>query len=198
MTENMKTDINEATTPQNIVIPVKFNKEIKELSLEEATLLAQKGMKLDLIADELELLKNLSEQEGKSVSQFLKQLQLQKNTQLREKLMEKCSGDEELVEKIISLDNNQKSDIKGFDEVKQYFPNIKSTEDLPEAVVEAAKLKGTFLLDEYLRYFLAQKKRQEKSIKNQQKAENLSLGSQLNRSRATSIESEEFIKGLWK
>ncbi len=198
MTENLKTDINEATTPPNIVIPVKFNKEIKELTLEEATLLAQKGMKLDLIAKELELLKNLSGQEGKSVPQFLQQLQLEKNEKLRESLMEKCSGDQELVEKIILLEHKAPSQVSGFDEVKQYFPNIKSLEDLPEAVVEAAKLKGTFLLDEYLRYLLAQKKRQEKSIKNQEKTENLSLGSQLNRSRPTSIESEEFIKGLWK
>ncbi len=197
MTENLKTDINEATTPQNIVIPVKFNKEIKELSLEEATLLAQKGMKLDLIANELELLKNMSMQEGKSVPQFLKELQHNKSLQQRENLMEKCSGDEELVEKIISL-NKVSDDVSGLDEVKKYFENIKTEEDLPEAVVEAARLKGTFLLDEYLRYFLMQKRRQEKSIKNQQKTENLSLGSQLNRSRPTSVESEEFIKGLWK
>ena len=41
-------------------IEVKFNKEIKKLTLDEATTLAQKGMKLDLISEELDILRALS------------------------------------------------------------------------------------------------------------------------------------------
>ena len=67
--EIMTKENSKATTPNalsEVVIPVKFNKEIKNLTVEEASLLAQKGMKFDLIKDDFEKinyeLKNFSEE----------------------------------------------------------------------------------------------------------------------------------------
>ena len=68
----------EATTPtateKNAFLEVKFNKETKKLTLEEATTLAQKGMKLDQISEELEILQNLSKEKGVGLKEFVRGL----------------------------------------------------------------------------------------------------------------------------
>lgn len=200
MTEERENNNIEATTPKDIKdtkIPVKFNKEIKYLTVEEASILAQKGMKYDLITDTLEQLKKLALGAEKTIPQFLQNLENEKIQKRKEELLEKCSGDNDLVEKIISFEGNHTQN-NHFDEIEKYFPNIKSEEDLPKEVRESSKLKGTLLLDEYLRYLLAQKKRQEKSKEHEEKVQKASIGSLKNCKSPTSPETEEFIKGLWK
>ncbi len=200
MTEEKEKNNIEATTPKDIEktkIPVKFNKEIKYLTVEEASILAQKGMKYDLISDTLEQLKKLASSEEKTIPQFLQSLENEKNQKRKEELLEKCSGDNDLVEKIISFEGNHTQN-NCFDELKKYFPDIKREEDLPEQVRESSKIKGTLLLDEYLRYLLAQKKRQEKSKEHEEKLQKSSIGSLKNCKSPISPETEEFIKGLWK
>ena len=77
--ENLKAEILADTTPHNaekeIIIPIKFNKEVKELTLSQAAELAQKGMKFDLISEDYERLKKISRISGKSVPEFLNQLE---------------------------------------------------------------------------------------------------------------------------
>lgn len=187
-----------ATTPQTKPIFVKFNKEVKALSIEEASLLAQKGMKFDLIEKDFKLLKNLANKVEKSVSGFLEDLKQKAFEQRKKELLEKCSGDTDLVDKIMMLESgNCGEEPCGFTELKTAFPSIKSIEQLPAKVIEASRLKGTLLLDEYLRYRLEQKSEAGKRMKAQENAEKLSLGSQLNRKNVANRETEEFIKGLW-
>lgn len=181
-----------------IVIPVKFNKEIKNLTIEEAAVLAQKGMKFDLISKDFDELKQISRKNGKSVAQFIEHLKNEEYSKRKEELLEKCSGDEELAEHILTLENSQKADLKGFDEIKQYFPKIKALEQLPESVLENARLKGTLLLDEYLRYRLEEKKRLGEAISLQESNSFSSLGSQQNKKAEINPETLEFLKGLWK
>lgn len=204
MTEEMNINQNikqnaEENQLGEITIPVKFNGEMKNLTVDEASLLAQKGMKFDSIKNDFEQIKKLARTHGKSIPEFIQAMK-QNETELRRKeLLQKCSGDTELVDKITALEEKaSENGYDSFDEVKEFFPKIQNVEALPEQVVENARLKGTLLLDEYLRYLLAQKRRQEKSIKSQAEAEKLSIGSQFNQNAPVSPESEEFIKGLWK
>lgn len=204
MTEEMNINQNiEQNAEENqlgeITIPVKFNGEMKNLTVDEASLLAQKGMKFDSIKNDFEQIKKLARTHGKSIPEFIQAMK-QNETELRRKeLLQKCSGDTELVDKITALEEKESEiSFDSFNEVKEFFPKIQNVEALPEQVVENARLKGTLLLDEYLRYLLAQKRRQEKSIKSQAEAEKLSIGSQFNQNAPVSLESEEFIKGLWK
>lgn len=204
MTEEMNINQNiEQNAEENqlgeITIPVKFNGEMKNLTVDEASLLAQKGMKFDSIKDDFEQIKKLARTHGKSIPEFIQAMK-QNETELRRKeLLQKCSGDTELVDKITALEEKaSENGYDSFDEVKEFFPKIQNIDSLPTQVVENARLKGTLLLDEYLRYLLAQKRRQEKSIKSQAEAEKLSIGSQFNQNAPVSPESEEFIKGLWK
>lgn len=193
--------IDEDTIPKSeseIFIPVKYNKQTVNLNLEKAQELAQKGMKFDAISRDYETLKELALAENKSVSEFVEEIKCKNFDKKKSELLEKCGGDEGFAEHILMLENKPYEDAKGIDEVKENFPEIKSIEDLPESVVENAKLKGTLLLDEYLRYRHSQDIAVKKSLLKQQQAVKSSTGSQLNKKGTENPETAEFLKGLWR
>ena len=72
--DETETAAKEDTTPKNaeeIFVPVKYNREIKELKLDEAARLAQKGLKFEAIADDYEALKGIAAENGRSVTAFI-------------------------------------------------------------------------------------------------------------------------------
>jgi hypothetical protein len=188
------------TTPKNdepIKIPIKFNKETRNLTLEEATTLAQKGLKFESIEKEYNLLKQLALRENKSIPLYIAELDRRYNEEKKQSLTEKCGGNEEIAEHILSLENEKKAG-DGFDELTSAFPEIKSKENLPREVLDNAELKGTLLLDEYLRYLLSQKRNAQTVARKQREGEKSSTGSLINRRDSQTSETEEFLKGLWK
>lgn len=190
-----------ATIPQNeqeITIPVKYNKQIKQLDLETAASLAQKGMKYDAIKENYDELLNLAIKSGKSVPQYLNDLKSLEFTERVNYLTEKCGGDSSLAEHIAKIEFAGRKYNNGFDELKACFPKFKTIEDVPEDILENAKLNGTLLLDEYLRYRLNNERNSKEAKANIEKSEKLSLGSLINRKGAESPETEEFLRGLWK
>lgn len=189
-----------ATTPEEdkTVIPVKFNKEMKNLSLDEASCLAQKGMKFDLIAKEYGQLKELAKQEGKSVGAYLLALTERQNTQKKTELLEKCGGDEAFVGHVLALENADTENALGFHELQENFPEFREISDIPEQVAERARLNGTLLLDEYLRYRLNAEQQAHLAKKQQADAGKSSIGSQKDRRDGLNPEAAEFLKGLWK
>ena len=187
----------EAEPPADIFIPVKFNKEMRNLKLEEAAGLAQKGLKYEAIEKDYALLRELAAKDQKSVPEFLNSLFEGITTKKLAAMEEKCGGDRALAQHILELEEKTVRD-SGFEELKEYFPEIQATHNLPESVVEASKLKGTLLLDEYLRYLLAQNRESKAALLTQRNAEKASTGSLMNRKGANSPETEEFLKGLWK
>ncbi len=202
-TENaVNTENNEDTTPLNgeeIKVPIKFNKEIREIPLEEASVLAQKGMKFDLISEDYKTLKVLSQKNNKSVREFLEDLKLSDYNKRANELCEKCGGDEALAKHIIALENGGIGNgLRGFEELQSFFGEIKSIEDLPQTVRESAELKGSLLLDEYLRYLLNEKREKEKAVKANLFSKEASIGSQQSRKGNITPEASEFLRGLWK
>lgn len=188
------------TTPKSeepIKIPIKFNKETRNLTLEEATTLAQKGLKFESIEKEYNLLKQLALRENKSIPLYIAELDRRYNEEKKQSLTEKCGGNEEIAEHILSLENEKKAG-DGFDELTSAFPEIKSKENLPREVLDNAELKGTLLLDEYLRYLLSQKRNAQTVARKQREGEKSSTGSLINRRDSQTSETEEFLKGLWK
>lgn len=188
------------TTPKSeepIKIPIKFNKETRNLTLEEATTLAQKGLKFESIEKEYNLLKQLALRENKSIPLYIAELDRRYNEEKKQSLTEKCGGNEEIAEHILSLENEKKAG-DGFDELTSAFPEIKSKENLPQEVLDNAELKGTLLLDEYLRYLLSQKRNAQTVARKQREGEKSSTGSLINRRDSQTSETEEFLKGLWK
>ena len=188
------------TTPKSeepIKIPIKFNKETRNLSLEEATTLAQKGLKFESIEKEYNLLKQLALRENKSIPLYIAELDRRYNEEKKQSLTEKCGGNEEIAEHILSLENEKKAG-DGFDELTSAFPEIKSKKNLPREVLDNAELKGTLLLDEYLRYLLSQKRNAQTVARKQREGEKSSTGSLTNHRDSQTSETEEFLKGLWK
>lgn len=184
---------------EEILIPIKFNKEEKMLSIAEAAELAQKGMKFDTLSDTLNELKAMSKERGKSITQFIKDLKVGFAQKRLEELSEKCGGNTEMAEHILKLESEKTADnLLGFDELNRNFPDIKSPEQLPEKVLSAAQLKGTLLLDEYLRYLLAERQRADEAVKQEKQNKLLSTGSQLNKKGRINPVTAEFLKGLWK
>ena len=177
---------------------MKFNKEIRNLSLAEAGELAQMGLKYRSIEKEYNQLRQMAMEDKKSVPDFISDINKNRFLEKKRELTEKCGGDSEFAEHIIELEKTHENEDFGLEEIKEYFPEIKNTDDLPEAVTDNAKLKGTRLLDEYLRFLLNEKKDRESAIKMQETAEKSSTGSQANRSHGANPEAEEFLRGLWK
>lgn len=188
------------TTPKSdeqVKIPIKFNKETKNLTLEEATTLAQKGLKFESIEKEYNLLKQLASRENKSIPNYIAELERRYNEEKKQSLTEKCGGNQEIAEHILKLEN-EKNIGDGFEELSTAFPEIKSKENLPQEVLNNAELKGTLLLDEYLRYLLSQKRNAQTIAQKQREGEKTSTGSLINNKDSHTSETEEFLKGLWK
>lgn len=193
--ESKEKETTPLTEDKKATVPVKFNKEIRELSLEEASVLAQKGLKFEAIEKEYNSLKELSAKESKSVPQFLKDLSHRLSGEKLKDLKEKCGGDEEIALRLLELDG--KAD-NGLEELKEAFPEIKSIEDLPQEVKEKSELKGTLLLDEYLRFLLSQEKMAKNARKEERKATSASTGSLSSNKGAINAEAQSFLNGLWQ
>ena len=187
----------EDTTPpsdqNSAFVEVKFNKEIKKLTLDEAATLAQKGMKFDMISSDFTRLKGLAETQGMTVGGYIDSLSEQLLEKRKAALSEKCSGDEELVEKLLKLENNEISDpySKLFDEFPTLTPDL-----VPDEVKTAAQLKGTGLLFEYLLYEHRQRVAAAEELSRREAAEDSSLGS-LSFGSSRSTVDAEFLKGIW-
>ncbi len=188
----------EETTPlkgntESAFVEVKFNKEIKRLSLDEAATLAQKGMKFDLIASDLEKLKALSKGEGLSVSDYISRLEGKKRDKQLTELLDKCGGNSELAEKLLKLEAADRPD--EFAALKAEFPDA-SYDELPDEVKTAAELKGTGLLFEYLLYEHRQRVAANEELLRREASKKLSLGS-LSSGISRDAADTEFLKGVW-
>lgn len=193
-------DTNQAAitpTKNDLKIRVKFNKETRELSMDEATALAQKGLKYDSVSSELERLKKIATEGGKNITDFITELENQRKIAHKNELLENCSGNQELVERIIKLEGEETEEILGFSELSAEFPEIKSVSDLPVDVLENVKIKGGNLFDAYLRYLHRQTRQAKRYIEEKSKTDQSSTGSQLGQGNTVSDTNEEFIKGLW-
>ena len=188
------------TTPETadeIFVPVKYNKEIINLELDKAAELAQKGLKFEAIAADYENLRRLAAENGRSVSEYLRFIEQTDRQTRKNELLEKCGGNEEMADYVLSLEKPREEN-SGFEELKAEFPNIKDISDLPQSVIQNAQMKGTLLLDEYLRYRHNEKKNARRAAAQSENNEALSVGSQTDRKGGTSPETAEFLKGLWR
>lgn len=197
-TEGARETIPEEPAAETLTLPVKFNKEVRELTLPEATNLAQKGLKYEQIEKDYARLKSIAVQNGQSVDEYLCAVENKKAEDRREALLEQTGGNRELADYVLSLEGKNAPVSHDFEELKEMFPEINEIGELPEEVIESSTLRGKNLLDSYLRYlFLKQSK--EKEEENKIKAASkggigpLKAGASADRSALN----REFINGLW-
>ena len=179
-------------------VTVKFNKETRTLSADEAAVLAQKGMKYDIISQDLARLKSLASSHGKNISDYLTDIENEYAAARKKILLERVGGNDEVAEQIIALENARGESPAGLEELYNEFPQIKSEEDIPDEVRQAVEQKGGNFFDEYLRYLYRQQKNIADATLKAQQSKQMSVGSQ---SRyigdGASNTSLEFIRGLW-
>ncbi len=183
-----------ASSSQNeITIPVKFNKETKNLTAQEAATLAQKGMKFEMIENDFEKLRNLAQKSKMSVPAYITSLERKAADSRRDELLKECGGNEALADRVLELENLKPND-DGLDELREYFPTVKSLDDLPRAVVESARLKGENLLNAYLKFRFLKKRQKNDETLFVNAANSASIGSL----KSPVTESDDtFIKALW-
>ncbi len=195
--ENTFSQEAEDTTPKasdnDAFIEVKFNKETRKLTLDEATTLAQKGMKLDLISEELEILRALSKEKGIGLKEFVKQLEGESKERRIDALREKYSEDPELSQLLSSL--GAKGEEGEVETLRAELPDV-VCDEIPQEVKAAANLSGRGLLLEYLLYEHRQHKASESEVQRQEKTRLESLGS-LSSGNSQSTADAEFLKGVW-
>jgi uncharacterized FAD-dependent dehydrogenase len=164
--------------------------------LDEASVLSQKGLKFETIEKQWSRLLNFAKEDGISAQEFLDALENGRTEKRLNELTKECGGNSEIAQRIIDLEKGKEGSLKGYEELKEYFPQL-TEEDLPQEVTDSAKQLGRNILDEYLRFKAREVIAAEK--KERQKKENLksSVGSLKVGGIYRTPENEQFIRGLW-
>ncbi len=178
---------------ESAFVEVKFNKETKKLTLDEAATLAQKGMKFDMISGDFSRLKSIAEADGLTVKEYINRLDAEINEKKVCELAEKCGGDKELAQRVLNAEKGNRPDKDA--QFSAEFPDL-DVESLPEEVKTAAEIKGTGLLFEYLLYEHRKRVAAAEENLRREKAEQSSLGS-LSCGTNTNAADAEFLKGVW-
>lgn len=215
-------DTTETESPEEErFITVKYDKKLRSLSLDEATMFAQKGMRYDALQPMLETLKYVATSEGKTLAEFVEAIRSQHEDNLFSRLMDRC-GDEDIAkellevekskhkaayEKLLESERTEESETEEavtkrladeFDELKREFPQYTSFDKVPKSIVKEAVERGVSLLDSQLRYEHRQRAKAEAAAAAQSAAAKNSIGSQ-----QTAVENPQstaeaaFLKGLW-
>lgn len=183
-------------------IPVQFNHESRDLTVEEAQLYAQKGMKFDELTPTLDKLRMLASETGKSVPEMVEALVTARENALKERLLQEAGGNESVAERLMELEMQKRKaafeTVKAneataeknarqetverlaaeFAELKAEHPEYGEFKDVPKAVVNDAIRNKIPLKYAHAHYFAQQHKKIEQNKASQARAAAASVGSQ--------------------
>ena len=188
--------VNSSKEKEPTSIILQLQGENKSFTKEEICELAKKGLQFEQISGDFETLKNASNKVGLSATEFINNAKKIFTEKRLDELTEKAGGNRELAKHILSLEG-EKDTAYGFDELSSAFPEIKQIGDLPQEVVSKHKLRGSNILDEYLRYRFKQEKEKENFRTREAANSSMGIGPQRNTVIPDSAEQSEFLKGLW-
>ena len=206
---------------QPITIPIQFNHESRELSLEEAQSLAQKGLKFEELSPTLEKIRFLAAANGKSMQEMVDALAESQDKQLYQSILAECDGNEALANRLFDAEKlkrqtaaesaqkeaaaaqeKEKADLAKrladeFVELQQEFPELAEFSAVPKSVLDAA-VKGKNLTDAYLRYQRAESKKVSAAKATQEQAAKASAGSQAEGAGETTNPTiDAMLAGVW-
>ncbi len=178
----------EAATPSENEdgIEVKFNKQLRRLSLSEARDFAEKGMKYDSLLPALNRLKELSPDSNMSLAQLADHLFKEKE--------EKAS----LVQQAQEQDGRQNRLTAQFLELKSKFPEIGGIRDIPESVIERSLSGEIPLYYAYLGYLREEELKAARAVLADEKASAKTAGDLTDApDRLSSPEIAAMLRGIW-
>ena len=185
--ETAPASVSEDATPNEKEegIEVKFNKQLRRLSLSEARDFAEKGMKYDSLIPVLNRLKELSPDGSMSLAQLADHLFEEK---------EKRASDAQEAEELFGRQNRLAAQ---FIELKSKFPEV-NIREIPKSVIEQS-LKGEIpLYYAYLGYLHGERLKAERSSVAQEKASKAATGGLKDSpDRLSSPEIDAMLKGIW-
>lgn len=206
---------------QPITIPIQYNHESRELTLEEAQKLAQKGLKFDEVSPTLEKIRFLAAANGKSMQEMVDALAESQDKQLYQSILAECDGNESIAQRLFDAEKlkrqtaaesaqkeaaaaqeKEKADLAKrladeFVELQQEFPELAEFSAVPKAVLDAA-VKGKNLTDAYLRYQRAESKKVSAAKATQEQAAKASAGSQAEGAGETTNPTiDAMLAGVW-
>lgn len=206
---------------QPITIPIQYNHESRELTLEEAQTLAQKGLKFDELSPTLEKIRFLATANGKSMQEMVDALAESQDKQLYQSILTECDGNEAIAQRLFDAEKakrqslyednqkqaaaaqeKEKADLAKrladeFVELQQEFPELAEFSAVPKAVLDAA-VKGKNLTDAYLRYQRAESKKVSAAKATQEQAAKVSAGSQAEGAGETTNPTiDAMLAGVW-
>lgn len=177
-------------------VEVEVGEEIRKLSFKEAADYAKKGFLYDELNNDIIRLRDMASSKGQSIPEYLDGLQNTQREKRLEELIKQCSGDKELAEHILKLENSDKTD-DSLKELQSFFPQFDSYEKVPQSVRDAAQNKGSRLLDEYLRYCLKEERCRLLAKQSRDAATKSSIGSQSRYTKGNDPVHTEFLRALW-
>ena len=208
------------------VIRVKYNKQERTYSIDEAVPLVEMGLKYESFKPHYEKLKFMASTTGQGVAELIDTLMESNENALYEKILDEVGGNEKVAKQ---LHEYQKAERKRkfdelvaqeverekkeaaleaeaensrlaqeFIELKKEVGKFNEFKDVPDAVLSLAAKKKISLLDAYLRYERSETKKAEAAKAKQAEAAKSSTGS-LSDSPADSDASmfAEISKGVW-
>ena len=167
-------------------IEVKFNKQLRRLSLSEARDFAEKGMKYDSLIPVLNRLKELSPDGSMSLAQLADHLFEEK---------EKRASDAQEAEELFGRQNRLTAQ---FIELKTKFPEIGGIRDVPKSVIEQSLNGEIPLYYAYLGYCHEQEKKAKLAAQSSEKATAATAGNLKDApDTLSSPEIAAMLKGIW-
>ena len=212
-----------ASTEDGFVLPVKFNKQIKHLSTQDAIAYAQKGMNYDRLQPVLDSLKYVAAAEGKTLVEFAEAIRKQHEDNCYSALVDRCDGNEDLAKELFEVEKGKhktafesliaaekqaedESDeaivrrlADELTEARTECPEITEYSKLPASVRREVEEKSVPILDAYLRYQNREQRKAKAAQAEQAAAAKSSVGAQSSTGKDQGSDPviSALMKGIW-
>lgn len=212
--------------PEPPVVRVKFNRQVREYSIEEATPYVEMGLKYESFKPTYEKLKFIATTSGLSIPDLVDKLLETNEHTVYEQILEKAGGNEEIAKELHEakkaerqrkyqelLQQEKEREEKEFEAERQAererlaneFIELKNAtdgkfaefKDVPKAVLNLAQKRNISLLDAYLRFELEESKKREAAARKQAEAAKSSVGSLADTVETPDSAGDEFAKAFY-
>jgi len=212
--------------PEPPVVRVKFNKQVREYSIEEATPYVEMGLKYESFKPTYEKLKFIATTSGLSIPDLVDKLLETNERTVYEQILEKAGGNEEIAKELHEakkaerqrkyqelLQQEKEREEKELEVERQAererlaneFIELKNAtdgkfaefKDVPKAVLNLAQKRNISLLDAYLRFEHEESKKREAAARKQSEAAKSSVGSLADTAETPDSAGDEFTKAFY-
>lgn len=212
--------------PEPPVVRAKFNKQVREYSIEEATPYVEMGLKYESFKPTYEKLKFIATTSGLSIPDLVDKLLETNERTVYEQILEKAGGNEEIAKELHEakkaerqrkyqelLQQEKEREEKELEAERQAelerlaneFIELKNAtdgkfaefKDVPKAVLNLAQKRNISLLDAYLRFEHEEIKKREAAARKQSEAAKSSVGSLADTAETPDSAGDEFTKAFY-